>query len=63
MAMLVSAKGETGTGCRLVFSTLAGMSKVSTQRLLGTQHLLQARVDVGAVDIFEILVSLGEGNS
>lgn len=54
-------QGEPGTASRLVFSTLAGVGKPSLQRVLGTKHLLQSRVDVMDLDAPEIVVSMGPG--
>eukprot|EP00903_Cladosiphon_okamuranus_P017325 g15962.t1 len=48
-----STMGDAGTASCLALSTLAGISEASLRRVLGAQHLLQARVDMAHLEIAE----------
>lgn len=38
-------------------STLGGISEGSLKRVLGTENLIQARVDIARLDVMETMVS------
>ncbi|CAM9601036.1 unnamed protein product [Ectocarpus sp. 12 AP-2014] len=54
-----STLGDNGTASALVMSTLAGISEGSLKRVLGTENLIQARVDIARLDVIEAMGSRG----
>ncbi|CBJ26913.1 hypothetical protein Esi_0050_0026 [Ectocarpus siliculosus] len=54
-----STLGENGTASALVMSTLAGISEGSLKRVLGTENLIQARVDIARLDVMETMGNKG----
>ncbi|CAM9350823.1 unnamed protein product [Ectocarpus sp. 4 AP-2014] len=54
-----STLGDNGTASALVMSTLAGISEGSLKRVLGTENLIQARVDIARLDVMETMGNRG----
>ncbi|CAN0538854.1 unnamed protein product [Ectocarpus sp. 12 AP-2014] len=54
-----STLGDNGTASALVMSTLAGISEGSLKRVLGTENLIQARVDMARLTVMETMGNRG----